>query len=100
MAIQPIRKPYAGSSKLDRLEKDINFQEQPLKKVTKIEVEATFTVCTHDRKPPAPPANSLKVLLDPNGNVKGPNGEEPFARGEALIENVKTKVALVRLKPA
>lgn len=100
MARQPIRKPYAGSSSRERLEGDINFQEQPLKKVTKIEVDGSFTVCTHDRKPPAPPEDSLKLLLDPNSDVKGPNGEEPFVRGEALISNVKTKVALVRLQPA
>ena len=97
MAIQPIRKPYAGSSTRDQLEADINYQEQPLKKVIKIEVEGAFTVCTHDRKPPAPPPNSLRVLPDPTGGVKGPNGEEPYLRGEALIGNVKTKVALVRL---
>jgi hypothetical protein len=97
MAIEPIRKPYAGSSTREQLEADINFQEQPLKKVTKIEVDGTFTVCTHDRKPPPPTANSLKVLLDPNGNVTGPAGSTLICRGDALIQNVKTKVALFRV---
>ena len=95
MALQPKKIKHDGSYDLNQLETNLNLCEAVRRLLTEIKAVGGFTVSTHDNQT-AVPANSLKLLLDPNGDVKR-DGKDPFVRGSALIGGQEKKVACFRL---
>lgn len=102
------RKIYSKDLTLSELAKGIWWREQDFGCITKIQVgkepvggkNVDVTETFHKRV--VVPADSLQLVLDPNGDVGPPDGTELVVRGEAFIKaegeqaGKATKVAAFR----
>lgn len=86
---------HDGSFAQDQLQTNLRMGEATKRKLTKIEGRASSTFSTHDVRTRVP-ANSLVLVLDPDGNATGPAGSTLIVRGTAMINNEPKKVAAFR----
>jgi hypothetical protein len=87
---------HDGGFSLDQLQDNLRLAEAAKRKLTKIEGKDGSTFSTHDMRTRVAP-DSLVIVLDPDGDAKGPDGSTPIVRGSAVIEGDEVKVACFRL---